>query len=74
VVLNEADFDATWSGGINQAQWIAKHAGYPYHVEQRNYDVSLPFFKPRFGNAILSRWPILDAEQIELPAVSKWES
>lgn len=74
VVLNEADFDATWSGGINQAQWIAKQAGYPYHAEQRNYDVSLPFFKLRFGNAILSRWPILNAERIELPAFSKWES
>ena len=74
VVLNEVDFDCTWSGRQNQAAWIAKRAGYPYYATQRNYDVSLPFFRLRFGNAVLSRWPIARAQRVTLPHVAKWEA
>ena len=74
VVLNEVDFDCTWSGRVDQAAWIADRAGYPHHVTQRNYDVSLPFFRLRFGNAVLSRWPISRAQRVELPHVAQWEA
>ena len=74
VVLNEVDFDCTWSGRQNQAAWIADRAGYPYYATQRNYDVSLPFFRLRFGNAVLSRWPIARAQRVTLPHVAKWEA
>jgi endonuclease/exonuclease/phosphatase family metal-dependent hydrolase len=68
VVLNEVDFDSSWSGGVNQAEAIAQRAGYPYVVEQRNLDTRLGPLRWAFGNAVLSRYPIADAEVIDLPA------
>jgi len=56
---------------VNQAAWTADRAGYPHYATQRNYDVSLPFFKMRFGNAVLSRWPIDRVQQVKLPHVAK---
>lgn len=69
VVLNEVDLDATWSGRRNQARVIAERAGYAYQVEQCNYDVWLPGFRLRFGNAVLSRYPIVAAEPVDWPGV-----
>lgn len=74
LVLNEVDFDATWSRRINQAKVIADEAGFDYHVEQRNMDVSLPFRRYSFGNAILSKYPIHKAEFVRFPALSKAEA
>ena len=74
VVLNEVDLDATWSGRRNQAHIIAERAGYAYRVEQCNYDLWLPGFRIRFGNAVLSRFPVVEAEPIDWPAVSGLES
>lgn len=74
VVLNEVDFDAHWSGGVNQAQVIAKRAGFSYVAEQTHIDTGFPFWRLRFGNAVLSRHPIEDAERIDLPALVGWES
>jgi endonuclease/exonuclease/phosphatase family metal-dependent hydrolase len=36
-------------------------------------DVSLPFFRLRFGNAILSRYPLETARPIQFPPLSRWE-
>jgi len=72
-VLNEVDFDATWSYGVNQAEYLAREAGYPYRSEQRNYDVSLPFRRYCGGNAVLSRFPIPEARLVEYPALSRTE-
>jgi endonuclease/exonuclease/phosphatase family metal-dependent hydrolase len=74
VVLNEVDFDTTWSHGVNQARHIAEAAGYPHRVEQRNFDVSVPLFRAAFGNAILSRVPIIEASRIPYPALSRVEA
>ncbi|MDX1631709.1 MAG: hypothetical protein R3234_07600, partial [Thermoanaerobaculia bacterium] len=73
VVLNEVDFDAVWSGGIDQAEVLARLAGYPVRVEQRNFDLSLPGLDFAFGNAILSRVPVLEARRLELPVHSRLE-
>lgn len=70
VVLNEVDFDASWTDGEDQAAIIAREAGFPYVVEQRNLDVAIPFVRWTFGNALLSRHEILDAEFVDLPARS----
>jgi endonuclease/exonuclease/phosphatase family metal-dependent hydrolase len=72
-VLNEVDFDSTWSGNENQARILAQIPGYSYLLEQRNVDVSLPFFRLRFGNAVLSRFPLEDAHGIAYPPRSRWE-
>jgi endonuclease/exonuclease/phosphatase family metal-dependent hydrolase len=74
LVLNEVDFEASWSRSIDQAAEIARRAGFVYFVEQRNVDVSLPFRTFRFGNAILSRYPIARAEAIHFPPYSKLEA
>lgn len=74
VALNEVDFDAVWSKGLNQAAYLARRAGYPYRVEQRNFDFRVPFGSWAFGNAVLSRLPIVHAEWVDLPARSRWES
>ena len=73
VVLNEVDFSSFWNGHINQAEFIAKEAGYPYRVEQRNVDVAIPFVSLRFGNAILSKYPISNAVFLDFPHPSAFE-
>jgi len=73
VILNEVDFSSAWSFNINQAEVIAKQAGYPYIAEQRNMDVSLPFYTFQFGNAILSRTPLRNVRHIDFPPYSGME-
>ncbi len=73
VVLNEVDFDARWSGGLNQAEFLARAAGYPTWVEQRSFDFQFPFQRYAFGNAILTRLPLREARWVELPGHSQVE-
>lgn len=73
VVLNEVDFDAQWSGGVDQAAFLATAADYPTRVEQRNFDFGVPFEAWAFGNALLSRLPVASARWVELPAHSGLE-
>jgi endonuclease/exonuclease/phosphatase family metal-dependent hydrolase len=74
LVLNEVDFDASWSRSIDQAAEIAHQAGFGYVVEQRNIDVTLPLRTFRFGNAILSRYPIAEAQALHFPPFSRMEA
>lgn len=74
VVLNEVDFDSSWSSCTNQAAYLAKHAGYKYWAEQRNLDFRVITWKWRFGNAVLSRHPIVESRAIDLPGFSSIES
>ncbi|MFW6085484.1 MAG: endonuclease/exonuclease/phosphatase family protein [Gemmatimonadota bacterium] len=73
VVLNEVDFDAGWSHGVDQAEFLADATGYPFRVEQRNFDVRIPFESWEFGNALLSRLPVEEVRRVELPAYSGLE-
>ncbi len=74
VVLNEVDFDSSWSYSINQAEYLAKKAGYPVWVEQRNMDFRIAFWNWAFGNAVLSKYPIQDAQLVQLPGHSIFET
>ncbi len=74
VVLNEVDFDCSWSHGVNQAEYLAHKAGYPYWAEQRNLDFRVLLWTWKFGNAVLSKQPIQHARSIDFPAYSSWES
>ncbi len=74
VVLNEVDFDSSWSSSTNQARYLAKQAGYPYWAEQRNLDLRVLAWKWRFGNAVLSRYPIAQASVVDLPGFSAVET
>lgn len=73
VVLNEVDFDSSWSHSVNQAQYLAEKADYPYWAEQRNLDFRVLFWKWRFGNAALSKYPILDAKAVDFADYSTAE-
>jgi endonuclease/exonuclease/phosphatase family metal-dependent hydrolase len=74
VILNEVDFDASWSGRVNAAEVIVREMGMHCHAEGRNVDISLPFFQLRFGNAILSRFPIREARVVDFPGYSGLET
>ncbi len=74
VILNEVDFNSTWSDGIDQAEWIAKHAGFPFRAKQVNYNASIPFAGIKFGNAILSKYPIEEADIVDYPGLKAWET
>jgi len=74
VALNEVDFNASWSHKVNQAEYLAKQAGYAYWVEQRNLDFRIANYTWQFGNAILSRCPIKHAEPVQLPSYERWET
>ncbi|QEG23591.1 endonuclease/exonuclease/phosphatase family protein [Mariniblastus fucicola] len=74
VVLNEVDFYASWSNRVNLAEYLAEKAGYRYRVEERNLDFRVLLWTWRFGNAILSRYPISNPQVIDLPSYSKVET
>jgi len=73
VVLNEVDFSATWSGKFDQAKAIAEASGFPYFARQSNLDFGVPFLRLKFGNVVLSRFPIQQASSIDLPPHQVWE-
>lgn len=73
LILNEVDFSSSWSGNIDQASIIAESGEFPYIVRQVNYDLLTPGFSLKFGNAILSRYPIEKAYKKSLPALSMLE-
>ena len=55
-------------------RFIARKAGFGSRVEQRNIDHAFPFFSLKFGNAILSRHPVADAQLVDFSAYFRWES
>lgn len=75
VVLNEVDFHSVWSYGLDQADIIAEAGGFPYVVKQRNLDTGV-FLVRRycFGNVVLSRFPVTEAEIVRFPPLSHFEN
>ena len=73
-MLNEVDFGAPWSGHLNQAELVAREAGLPHLLEQRNFEVCLPLYRASWGNAVLSRFPVTGALPVALPTYSTWEN
>ena len=74
LILNEVDFSTLWSGHQNQAASIAEKNGFQFRVEQRNLDFGFVFGCFRFGNAVLSKHPIVDIQPLDYPALHRWES
>lgn len=73
VVLNEVDFSATWSGGLDQGTEIAQAAGFEYFIKQSNLDFGLLYGRWHFGNVVMSRYPIVDAKVVSLTPINTWE-
>lgn len=72
VFLQEIDFDSSRSHSINQAEYIAKKAGYSYVAEAHSWDanyIPFPYWpltnnfgRMQSGGAILSKFPITSHE------------
>jgi endonuclease/exonuclease/phosphatase family metal-dependent hydrolase len=73
LVLNEVDFASFRTYHINQAAYLAEHAGFPFWAEQTNVDAALFFWRHRYGNALLSRYPLAAPQLVRLPGRSWWE-
>jgi len=73
LVLNEVDFASFRTHHINQAAYLAENAGFPFWVEQTNVDAALFFWRHRYGNALLSRYPLAHPHLVRLPGHSWWE-
>jgi len=74
LVLNEVDFASFRTYHLNQAAYLAEHAGFPFWVEQTNVDAALFGWRHRYGNALLSRYPLADPRLVRLPGHGWWES
>jgi len=64
VGLNEVDMKNERCGGIDQADFLRERAGYSYCA----FSPSIEFRGGYYGNALLSKYPILEAEPIAIPA------
>lgn len=82
--LQEIDFESGRSGGQNQAEILAKKAGYPFVAQAVSWDahyipfpywpLSRNFGRMRSGGAILSRYPLVDHKVTLLakPLANPW--
>lgn len=74
VALQGVDFDSWRSGGMDQAGVLAEAMGFPYVVRQRNVDTGIPVFRRvAHGNALLSRFPVVEAVRVSFPTQRNWE-
>ena len=71
LLLQEVDVSSKRTGYLDQVQWLLDHTNFNYGVYasmwQADFIPSDGLGKVDAGNAILSKWPIEDAERIQLP-------
>lgn len=67
VILNEVDFDCSWSYGIDFPEILSKGL-YRFFVSQQNYGAGLLWRHWRFGNCILTNLQPEWARHVSLPA------
>ena len=71
LILQEVDVDAKRSLYVDQVQWLLDHTNLNYgayaSIWQTQYIPSDGLGRMDMGNAILSRWPLAEAERIQLP-------
>ena len=71
ILLQEVDVSSKRTGYIDQVQWLLNHTDFNYAVYasmwQADFIPSDGLGKVDAGNAILSKWPIENAERIQLP-------
>lgn len=71
IFLQEVDVESKRTQYIDQAQWLLNHTDLNYGVYasmwQAQFIPSDGLGRMDNGNAILSKWPISDAERIQLP-------
>ena len=63
VALQEIDQDSSWAGSFDQLEYLRRFTRFPHAVFGLNTR-SNGFFRFNYGNAFLSRHPIVDSENI----------
>jgi endonuclease/exonuclease/phosphatase family metal-dependent hydrolase len=71
ILVQEIDRDASWSKRVNELARLAERTGLRHAAYQPNYRAHLPWFHLCAGNAILSRYPILEIVPIEYNTASR---
>jgi len=70
LLLQEVDTDSKRSAYINQVQWLLDHTSMNYGVYASMWEVQFVpsdgLGRVNTGNAILSKWPLSEAERIQL--------
>lgn len=74
LILEEADFDTTWSFNVDEAAYIGRKAGFSNVVEGLKWSLNLPWVKIRSGQAILSKYPVVSARVKKYDAETFWRS
>jgi len=74
LVLNEIDFACHWTHRVDQAAFLQEATGFPHLATQHNLDLVVPGKSWRFGNAILSRYPLTDVRRVKFPPLHRWEA
>jgi len=71
LLLQEVDVSSKRTGYLDQVQWLLDHTDFNYGVYasmwKADFIPSDGLGKVDAGNAILSKWPIVDAERLQLP-------
>lgn len=70
VALQEVDNARGRSGGVDQARVLAQQLGYFHAFCAAQHTVETG----AYGNAVLSRWPIVSHVTLTLPGVSMWRA
>ena len=68
VALQEVDVNTTRANGVDQAKELARLTGMFVAFGE-----AIPYAEGSYGDAVLSRWPILHSENISLPAAANHE-
>ncbi len=75
LLLQEVDSESKRSGGVNMVQWLLDHTALSYGVYASQWKSSWIPLKGlgriNSGNAVLSRFPIVEAKRIALPLVEE---
>ena len=66
VFLSEVVWETPYNS-VNQVRHLASACGFRYYAFGENSNVGLPFFRYVGGNAILSRWPLYNGDNPDLP-------
>ena len=63
VALQEIDQESLWAGNFDHGEYLSRHSGIAHTAWGIN-NARVGFFNLRYGNALLSRFPIIAAENV----------
>lgn len=73
VALQEVDAASTWTNSVDQLEYLAEAAGYPYRYHGIHFDAAMGPLRMAYGTGLLSRLELRDTVSWVLPG-SSWHS